>query len=320
MTEYIKQWLEIIENMRNENTYKLSWGRAILEIISEMNIPKDDVIIHFDQISNKMLKYYWNQTYFFDLKQSSNRKPIIVQETEKCIEYIKVALNSNIPVWYDKAEHHLKSDRKFFDSTITKISTTLACDVCWRFKIVKGENIEIYGLDKEKKEVTFTKDQVIELKEYAIILSQLMNYRWAQLLEKFNYCPNITSKVKGISDAKIRRNSLKKYKDFLLDQMQHEELVDFYSGEKISLDDISIDHVIPWSFMYSDDIWNLVVTSKSNNSKKGNSIPSKETIKKLEERNKTLLNMINKKSKFYPDLQLAVENDYVQRFYMSCKL
>ena len=35
--------------------------------------------------------------------------------------------------------------------------------------------------------------------------------------------------------------------------------------------------------MYSDDIWNLVVTSKSNNSSKSNTIPSEEIINRLKE-------------------------------------
>lgn len=26
MSDYIKQWIEIIENMSNDNTYKLVWG------------------------------------------------------------------------------------------------------------------------------------------------------------------------------------------------------------------------------------------------------------------------------------------------------
>ena len=26
MNSYIKQWVEIIENMNNDNTYKLAWG------------------------------------------------------------------------------------------------------------------------------------------------------------------------------------------------------------------------------------------------------------------------------------------------------
>ena len=37
MNSYIKQWLEIIENMNNDNTYKLAWGRAIIELCFETN-------------------------------------------------------------------------------------------------------------------------------------------------------------------------------------------------------------------------------------------------------------------------------------------
>ena len=61
--------------------------------------------------------------------------------------------------------------------------------------------------------------------------------------------------------------------------MQEGKIIDFYTGDILEQNDISLDHVIPWSFMYSDDIWNLVITSKSVNSKKSNSIPSEETIK-----------------------------------------
>ena len=60
----------------------------------------------------------------------------------------------------------------------------------------------------------------------------------------------------------------------------------------MALDDISVDHVIPWSFMYSDDIWNLVLTTKSNNSKKSNIVPSEDVIERLKERNKKRVNFI----------------------------
>ena len=102
MSDYIRQWLMIIENMNNDNTYKLAWGRAILEcIVEEKTIQR---IITFEKIACKMLKYYWNQIDFFHLKQSPGKKPIIVQETEKCIDYVQQKRNSKIPIWFDKAE------------------------------------------------------------------------------------------------------------------------------------------------------------------------------------------------------------------------
>ena len=55
----------------------------------------------------------------------------------------------------------------------------------------------------------------------------------------------------------------------------------FITGERIEDGDLSIDHVIPWSYIYSDDLWNLVFVSKSQNSSKGNRIPSEQMIEKL---------------------------------------
>lgn len=146
-----------------------------------------------------------------------------------------------------------------------------------------------------------------------------MNYRWAQLLEKFNNSPKIASKVKGISDEKIRRHNLRKYRDILLEQMEDEKIIDFYTDDILDFNDISVDHVIPWSFMYSDDIWNLVLTSKSINSKKSNAVPSEQIIKKLESRNIKLLKVV-KEEKYKKELQIAIDNDYVRKFYLSFKL
>ena len=322
MSDYIEQWLDIIENMSNDNTYKLAWGRAILELILETEEITDKVVFTFTDIAKKMLKYYWNQLDFFTLKQGPNvlKKPVIVQETEKCIAFVHEKENSSLPIWFDRAELVLKQDMEFYNKRIKMIATTLGHDVSWRFMNVNGNTYPLYELDRKKKEISLTCEQVNELKEYAFVLSQLLNYRWALLLEKFNHCPKIASKVKGLSDAKIRRKSLKKYKDILLEQKVNGKIIDFYTGEVIDENDISIDHVIPWSFMYSDDIWNLVITTKSTNSKKSNRIPNDITIKRLEKRNQELLNVIHDNQKYYQELKCAIDNNFVQKFYYSCRL
>lgn len=322
MSDYIKQWLEIIENMRNDNTYKLVWGRSLLELIVQLKNVKESNVFTYKEIGHKVLKYYWNQLYFFNLKQSANSKkpPVIVQETFRCIQFYQDKTSSFMPIWFDKAERILESDIDFYDKELNKIAKILDQNVAWRFMKVDKKILEVYKLDRNLLTVNFSKSQVLELKEYAFVLSELLNYRWSQLLEKFNNSPRIALKVKGISDEQIRRNSLKKYRDFLLNTMNEGKVLDFYSGNILKMDDISVDHVIPWSFMYSDDIWNLVLTSKSNNSSKSNSIPSEEVIEKLEKRNEVLLNRIGEESSFYDDLKIAVDNDYVQKFYLSMKM
>lgn len=106
-------------------------------------------------------------------------------------------------------------------------------------------------------------------------------------------------------------------KNILLENMN--KPIDFYIGDELKPDDISVDHVIPWSFMYSDDIWNLVLTSKSHNSYKSNHIPSKEVIEQLTQRNKALIETIDN-SKYKEELNIAIMNNYVDKFYLSMKL
>ena len=317
--KYINSWLDIIEKMNNDNTYKLAWGRAILECISfdkcyEENA--ENVFIKFEDIAECMIKYYWNQMFFFKLKQSPLKVPVVCQETQKLIDEYIFTTNSNIPRWFDEAKKVL--DKKTYVKTVEKVAKTLHENVAWRFKNVDGKAIEIYQIDKVSNLVIIDYSAALELREYSIVLSKLLNYKWAQLLEKYNYAPKITLKVNGISQAKINRDSLSKFKNQLLKEFENGHIIDFYSGDEISINDVSIDHVIPWSFIYSDDIWNLVITSKSINSSKSNSIPSEEVIEKLKERNIKLLDIVDEKYK--EDLKLAIDAKYVDIFFRDCRL
>ena len=115
-------------------------GTRIDRDLYESKDENHDLVIPFVQIAEKMLKYYWNQTYFFNLKQSPGKKPIVVQETEKCIEFVKNIRQSNIPVWFDKAQQDLLSDPNFYQKRINAIAKTLEHDVCWRFKRIKRDH------------------------------------------------------------------------------------------------------------------------------------------------------------------------------------
>ena len=325
MNAYLNQWLTIIEQMNNDNTYKLAWGRALLECIHN-NIYSTNaqnlVVIDFHDIAKYMVKYYWNQSFFFNLKQSANQKkpPVIWQETVKLINEYKAISKSSIPIWHDEGLNLILSNNpNLYHQCIEHVVKTLHENVCWRFKYVQGKVLEIYIYDKKLGSYVFFKPEDIQiLKDYDVIIAKLLNYKWAQLLEKFNFAPKIVNKVNGISESKLRRNSLSKYKEILLMQFKDGEILDFYTETPLDIHDISVDHVIPWSFMYSDDIWNLVLTSKSNNSSKSNSIPSEETIEKLKERNKYLLDVLE--GKFKEDVEIAIEHGYLDKFYYECKL
>lgn len=321
INDYINKWITVIEQMNNDNTYKLAWGRAILECISfnKYKFESEDIIICFDDISECMIKYYWNQLFFFNLKQApyKDKYPKICQYTMELIDLYKKTLNITIPIWFDEAKPKLNKD--YYNKVVSNVSKTLHENVSWRFKRVGKDELDLYRYSKDEGSfICINKNELELLKEYSVILSKLLNYKWAQLLEKFNFCPKIVNKVNGISEAKLCRNSLSKYKDELLKEFNDGKVIDFYTGEELENDNISIDHVIPWSFMYSDDIWNLVVTSKSYNSSKSNSIPSEEVISKLKQRNEKLVNLLN--GKYKDDLLLSIENNYLEKFYYECRV
>ena len=106
--------------MQNDNTYKLSWGRAILECVSfdKYKVIDNNVIIYFYDISECMIKYYWNQLFFFNLKQASykDKYPVICNNVLKLINEYKSKFNTVIPIWFDEVKHKLNSE--FYNNKI----------------------------------------------------------------------------------------------------------------------------------------------------------------------------------------------------------
>ena len=323
METYVKKWIDIIEGMNNSNTYKLAWGKAILECTKENYYEENNqIFIHHKDISINMMRYYWNQTFFFDLKQGPNitDMPVMYQLINEMIDLYKKETNHSNPVWFDTAYDFFMKNPRRFQKYVTKFITVANQNVSHRFLNLRGQIIDLYTLNKKDKTISFEKSNFTLLQEYEQILKLILNYKWAQLLEMYNRTPKIASKVENSSNAKIKRSNLIKFKKLLLKSMEDGKIIDFYTGELLEENNISIDHVIPWSFMYSDDLWNLVITSKSHNSSKSNKVVDEEFIDKLRNRNKNIVSIIEKiDSNESEKLKESLRNDYVGRYYNDLK-
>lgn len=316
-------WFEIIEKMNNTNTYKPAFGKAIVEIIYsgrklKMN-SNHKVVIEFEDIAECMIRYYWNQSFFFSLKQQGgNITPTIYQLVNKLIDKYKSITDSNIPKWSDEGLALIrKEDEAFYQKIVHQTAREINKYVAECFTHVNSETKPIYEYDRKLGLfLLFDPNDIIKIRDYAFVLTKLLNYRWSILLEKYNVAPNILNKVSDIGNEKMRRNSLAKYRMMLEMEYPDNNPIDFYSHDPLEEKDISVDHVIPWSFLYRDDIWNLVLTSKSNNSLKSNHIPSEETIQRLEERNMRLYPLITDKS-MKESMKEAISLHLVRRYYFE---
>lgn len=84
--------------------------------------------------------------------------------------------------------------------------------------------------------------------------------------------PNVPSIPLKIFPPKKR--NLKTPKEFWLKVIKLKPFYDIYTNTPIDLNNLSIDHFIPWSFVLHDQLWNLIPTHKEINSKKSDHLPS----------------------------------------------
>ena len=168
--KYIQSYIDIIESIEHDTTYKLAWMRAILDCINldEYEVQGDDYVLYHYNTVQKVIKYYWNLVAFFNLSQG----PSSILETR--IEEIKQEFYNNTrvtyPVWYDKVEAFLKRNPIRFERQVRKFITMFNKGVAAKMKPHRDGKVDIYELDTKFKSVTFTKEQIDKLKESIIIL------------------------------------------------------------------------------------------------------------------------------------------------------
>ena len=314
----------IIRECNYDNTYKMAWAKALVEIAIENEFKEEFIDISLEEIAKKFIKYYWNQTIYFNLIQGSNliKTPVILQKVKELIEEYFSCINSRKPDRFEGVEYLIndKLNNEYKHCLNSRVKT-LKADVSWRFTFIDRKNHdEIYKYSKGENKITISKENLEILKANSQDLFDLINYRWGLILETFNSSPRINKKVKIIDEIDIKRNSLNKFKKYL--DEENKERICFICGKKIHENELSIDHVIPWSYLYADDLWNLVYVHRNCNSSKNNVIPNKNDIDRLKQRNNKLIEILDKnniKGKDVDELRLAMDKDYVNKFWIGCK-
>ncbi len=81
--------------------------------------------------------------------------------------------------------------------------------------------------------------------------------------------------VPGIPDKLYppRERNLDKVKKYWKAILSISPVSEIFEGERLEINDMAIDHFIPWSYVAHDELWNLHPTTKSINSRKSNYLP-----------------------------------------------
>lgn len=325
MGSFLEDFKLVIRQCDYSNTYKMAWAKAIVEISSEYDSEKTECIaIKLRDIAEKMFKYYWDQTIYFNLFQSApSQPPIIVSCVKEIINKYQNDKKDFKPIVFIKAERIIKGKyKKGYDSAIRKSISNIKENVMPFFLNLNRKKYDFYEIDKKNNTIIIKTANLRELHNNQQDLFDLINYRWSLMLEDYNSSPRIGKKVRIMDEQEIRRTKgLSSFDKFL--DLENKDHICFICGKRIDDNNLSRDHVIPWSYMYSDDLWNLVYVHKTCNSSKSNITPDEESIAKLKERNAKLQqemhkDLANKKNSILQEFDYAIEHDYLDKFYKGC--
>jgi len=288
-------FLHIISQSKRDNTYKLAFARFLLEYAESETETK----VNFKKIAKYFLKYYWPQISSSKLFQSSidsqsvdeKRKPKIVQ-----------ILNSEFPEPYypHTFEQISKKQPEKIENTIKKIEKECFSIVTFAFQRIKeGDSdsdvapmffdYKIKGRKPSRPDQVYVDfDYGIILNPYTIdflkrfngLLKKAVILEWAKFLEPLNIgYPQI---IKSIEFEFEPRNLQKERK--LLEKIQNSC---FYCDKILDKDEINVEHIIPYSYLKHNKMWNLTLACQPCNCKKLGSLPKPKTLwmKKIHDRN-----------------------------------
>lgn len=316
--DFVNYFNTILTKGKKDNTYKFALARSLIDYSYKTNISNlnrkveknESEVIEFQTLSKNFLRYYWHQILKYKIKQNFNseKPPLIVKIIKDIFEKDYDPKDT-----YRDVEFHQKDNILHAENEIAKS--------CFREVIPRFQNItngihvqsnEIF-YEQRKNSILVKPKAILFFRENYILLYKAIILEWSKFLEKINRrLPMLISKIES---DEIRRSSLEGPYKIL---RKHFDTC-FYCENKLSSErrDVHVDHFIPWSYVFENEIWNLVLACEGcNNNKRDSLYP----IERIIERNTKHINAIEglpeSLSRLDPQLEWQKE---IHRQYQNCK-
>lgn len=310
MKEILRNINQIIERDSKDTTYKFALLRATIDAIQEQSpwikLRDNEVKIPLGLLVLKWLEYYYQIIkHGLPQKNGDNFSTNTIRFRKNYLEIIEhyEQLESG---GYELLQHDLMSGdfpqdfgEKMYQLCKEIRNTIKEQPMKYIGKSVYGAEYHLFKRVKPKKRLSkpgsFNATFLIERFGYCSIprpYYEVFEYMgsfitgtnsiiisWAQFTaDKSNRNITLTKVLpKIIWSTETQRNvqlAKKIYKNYY---DQNEELYCVWSGTKIK-NDLNIDHVLPFSVMKNNDLWNLLPTKESVNSRKRDHIPSPKLL------------------------------------------
>lgn len=278
---YRAMFTRFFNSSKMSSTYKPVFLKALLDvgdlddpskagkIVGRKWLREEDgkLFVKLDFVAVRFAKYYWDMEHTFKLKQSHS------PDDANVLKIIRGAL-----------DHHKKPP------TVAALANDrmagFRTDVIQRSirpQVLKRLPNDMPSLYKKENanEISLGAEIVEYAHQHKAMLTHGLNYVIAKYLEKINRgTPNIAKKVSHhlgpIHRPQLCRKSVG-------DMRGWQDSRCFYCGRKYEAH--HVDHVIPFNFVFSTDLYNCVLACQRCNCKKSDILPDKDRFGEVLERN-----------------------------------
>ncbi len=277
-----RAFLSILGRGSKDNTYKFALARALLDHCSDHADASDNPLeVSYEYFADKFMRYYFHQEYKFRIRQ--NFQP---EKPPRAISILRASFGETAPGDLELLDKDkVDGARNLFLANIFGHARRKTSLVIPRFQNVRGYPSGsmggvFYEFDDDAQVLTLRPEAFDFLRKNHAVLSKVVLAEWAKFLERIN--PSLPMLVAKIERHEATRGPLTEYRNLYLKHWCH----CFYCRGRLERGHIHVDHLIPWSYLFDDNPWNLVLACRDCNLKKSSSLPQEEFRDHLIERNR----------------------------------
>ena len=267
MIERVSLSVDRVVALARHASMSTSYKPALLKALLRIVRASPDLEIPLHVIGAEFLRLYWVQTVVFHLRQAA----MLTKEPEVVRAIRDAAATAGVRNLADLSpEARLRLERD--------MARILRINILEAFHRSAPDSMRpLYYWEPSSDRIRLDIESFHFLRQNGSTLESVANLWWARYLEKVNVlAPRIIQKVER-QDA--RRGSIGKYLRIL---REVDVPTCFYCDRMLSsVQSVHVDHVIPWSFLLEDPVWDLVLACVACNLAKSDSLPDHRFLVKL---------------------------------------
>lgn len=272
------------DTRKKRSSYKYGLVKSILDNLLSAKSTDKGMELSYTAVFSKFAENYWNLITKYNLRQIHASSRYHLTEIEKI--YQKTVQESPI-VGELEFSSLSENDRREIISEVTA-----KCKICVIGALYQEFDGHLYGYSAKDKKIWINPAAYEFMLKYKPEIEQLNYYAWAKFLEKVNDDDVLARVLTKLELSTPRRKNLSVYQRILQEEFEDNNC--FYCGCKLKKG-IHVDHVIPWSFVKEDHLWNFVLACPTCNEKKKDKLPTASVLAKVILRNEQLSQKTNSK-------------------------